>query len=104
VDNDIKLFFQTQLASLAKNRSDCDLLDEWPSSSDIEVLCKKAAGFFIYASTVVKFVVSEYDPPPEKLALITSLPRKHHWRRKNLELTNSIPRSLSKHFSCCPCR
>jgi hypothetical protein len=75
VDNDIKLFFQTQLASLAKNRSDCDLIDEWPSSSDVEVLCKKAAGFFIYASTVVKFVASGYDPPPERLTLITSLPR-----------------------------
>jgi hypothetical protein len=74
VDNDIKLLFQTQLTSLAKNRSDCDLLDEWPSSSDIGILCKKAAGFFIYASTVVKFVASEYDPPAERLALITSLP------------------------------
>jgi hypothetical protein len=51
------------------------LTDEWPSSSDIEVLCKKAAGFFIYASTVVKFVASGYDPPPERLTLITSLPR-----------------------------
>jgi hypothetical protein len=75
VDSDIKLFFQTQLTNLAKSRSDCDLLDEWPSSSDIEVLCKKAAGFFIFASTVVKFVASEYNPPPERLALITSLPR-----------------------------
>jgi hypothetical protein len=75
VDSDIKLFFQTQLASLAENRSDCDSMDEWPSSSDIEVLCKKAAGFFIYASTVVKFVASEYDPPTERLALIISLPR-----------------------------
>jgi hypothetical protein len=75
VDSDIKLFFQTQLASLAKNRSDCDLMDEWPSSFDIEILCKKAAGFFIYASTVVKFVASEYSPPTERLALITSLPR-----------------------------
>jgi hypothetical protein len=74
VDSDIKLFFQTQLASLAQNRSDCDLLDEWPSSSDVDILCKKAAGFFIYASTVVKFVASEYDPPTERLALITSLP------------------------------
>jgi hypothetical protein len=75
VDSDIKLFFQMRLASLARNRSDCDLTDKWPSSSDIEVLCKKAAGFFIYASTVVKFVASEYDPPAERLALITSLPR-----------------------------
>jgi hypothetical protein len=75
VDSDIKIFFQTRLASIAKNRSDCDLMDDWPSSFDIEVLCKKAAGFFIYASTVVKFVESEYDPPVERLALITSLPR-----------------------------
>jgi hypothetical protein len=75
VDNDIKLFFQTKLANLAKNRSDCDLTEEWPSSSDVEVLCRKAAGFFIYASTVVKFVASGYDPPPKSLTLITSLPR-----------------------------
>jgi hypothetical protein len=74
VDRDIKLFFRTQLAILAKNRSDCDLMDDWPSPFDIEVLCKKAAGFFIYASTVVKFVASEYDPPAERLGLITSLP------------------------------
>jgi hypothetical protein len=75
VDNDIKLFFQTQLASLAKNRSDLNLTDKWPSLSDIEVLCKKAAGLFIYASMVIKFVASEYDPPTERLALIISLPR-----------------------------
>ena len=75
VDSDIKLFFWTQLSSLAKNRSDCSLVDKWPSSCDIEVLCKKAAGFFIYASTVVKFIASEYDPPTERLALITSLPK-----------------------------
>jgi hypothetical protein len=74
VDSDIKLFFQTQLTSLVQNRSDCDLLDEWPSSSDIEVLCKKAAGFFIYASTIVRFVTSEYHPPTKRLSLITSLP------------------------------
>ena len=75
VDSDIELFFRTRLTNLAKNRSDCDLKQDWPSSSDLEVLCKKAAGFFIYASTVVKFVAFENDPPPERLALITSLPQ-----------------------------
>ena len=74
VDDDLKLFFQTRLASLAKNRRDCDLPDEWPSLSDIEILCKKAARFFIYASTVVKFVASEHGSPAERLALITSPP------------------------------
>ena len=75
VGNDIELLFQTQLASLAKDRSDLDLTEDWPSSSDITILCKKAAGFFIYASTVVKFVASEGDLPTERLSLITSLPQ-----------------------------
>jgi hypothetical protein len=75
VDGDIKLFFKTQLTSLVENRSDCDTIGDWPSSSDIEILCKKAAGFFIYASTVIKFVASENSAPAQGLALITSLPR-----------------------------
>jgi hypothetical protein len=75
VDSDIKLFLQTQLADLAENRSDCSSTEDWPSSSDIEILCKKAAGFFIYASTVVKFVASEMNLPAEMLALVTSLPQ-----------------------------
>jgi len=74
VDSDINLFFRMQLTHLAKNRSDCDMTEVWPNPSDIEILCKKAAGFFIYASTVVKFVASENNPPAKRLALITSLP------------------------------
>jgi hypothetical protein len=74
VDKDIELLFRTQLTSLVKNRSDLDLTEDWPSPSDIKVLCKKAAGFFIYASTVVKFVASDVYSPPERLSLITSLP------------------------------
>ena len=75
VDRDIELFFRTQLTNLAKNQSDFDLTEDWPSSSDIKVLCKKAAGFFIYASTVVKFIASEVDSLSESLTLITSLPQ-----------------------------
>ena len=75
VDSDIKLFFQTQLTNLVKNRSDCDLTEDWPSSSDIEILCKKAAGFFIYASTVVKFIASENELPSERLTIVTSVPQ-----------------------------
>jgi len=74
VDSDIKLFFQTQLANLIENRSDYDTTGDWPSSTDIKILCKKAAGLFIYASTVVKFVASENSVPIQRLSLITSLP------------------------------
>ena len=75
VDNDIKLFLNTQLTDIAKSRSVWDFAEDWPSPQDIDALCKKAAGFFIYASTVVKFVASRCDPPDERLALIISLPQ-----------------------------
>jgi len=75
VDADIKLFFRTQLTNIAKTRSNCDFTEDWPSSFDINILCEKAAGFFIYASTVVKFVASRYHTPTERLALIVSLPQ-----------------------------
>jgi len=73
VNNDIKLFFQTHLTELAKKRSDCDLMEGWPSSSEINTLCEKAAGLFIYASTVIKFVTSKSRTPIKQLNWITSL-------------------------------
>ena len=75
VNSDIELYLKTKLAVIAKSRSDCDLMEDWPSPQDINTLCRKATGFFIYASTVVRFVASQGDPPDERLALIVSLPQ-----------------------------
>ena len=75
VDGDIKLYFRTRLTEVSATRSDCDFMEEWPSPSDIDILCEKAAGFFIYASTVVKFVASQNHVPMKRLALIISLPQ-----------------------------
>jgi len=75
VNNDIKIFFQTRLTELAKERSDCKLAKNWPSSFDIRILCKKAAGFFIYAATAIKFVMSKNRIPTQQMKLITSLPQ-----------------------------
>jgi hypothetical protein len=75
VNSDIKSFFKARFADIAKHRSDCDFTEEWPSSSDIDILCEKATGLFIYASTVVKFVGSRHYPPHKRLALVVSLPQ-----------------------------
>ena len=75
VDHDIKLYFRKQLAHIAKSRSDCDFAEGWPNPSDIDVLCRKAAGLFIYASTVVKFVAFRHRAPTEQLERIISLPQ-----------------------------
>jgi hypothetical protein len=75
VDSDIKLFFRTQLSDIAKTRSDCDFTQDWPTPSDVDILCKKAAGFFIYASTVVKFIGFKHCIPTTQLERIISLPQ-----------------------------
>ena len=83
VDNDIKLFFRTQLAKIPKNRIDCDFTEGWPSPSEIDILCEKAAGFFIYASTVIKFITSRNQMPPEQLVQIISLPQSTSYEGKS---------------------
>ena len=70
VNEDIKLYLRTHLTNISKTRRGCKFPEEWPSSYDIHVLCKKAAGLFIYASTVVKFVASKHHLPTERLDLI----------------------------------
>ena len=72
VDSDIRLFFRTQLSNIAKTRSDCNLTEDWPGPFVINILSNKTAGLFIYASTVVKFVASEYHIPTDRLNLIIS--------------------------------
>jgi len=87
VNSDIKLFFQTQLTNIVENRSDCDSTGDWPNSDDIETLCKKAAGFFIYAATVIKFVASKNHKPAKQLNLIISFPqRTSHEGKSGIDL------------------
>ena len=62
-------------------------MEGWPSSSEIEILYEKAAGFFIYASTTIKFIVSKNHIPTEQLNLITSLPQStSHEGRSGIDL------------------
>ena len=70
VDEDIKLYLGIYLTNIRETRRECEFPEEWPSSDDVNVLCGKADGLFIYASTVVKFVGSKYHDPTKRLDLI----------------------------------
>ena len=75
VDIDIKLFLRTRLADIVTNRTHLDVTEDWPLSSDVDILCEKAAGLFIYASTAIKFVASRHHQPPKRLDLLVLLPQ-----------------------------
>ena len=83
VDSDVRLFLETRLTEIARARYDCTFAQDWPKSSDLDILCTKAAGFFIYASTVVKFVASKSRIPTQQLDLVISSPQStvHEGRR-----------------------
>jgi hypothetical protein len=72
VDQDIQLYLKEKLAVIAKRNNGFDLPNPWPCSGDLEVLTKKSSGLFIFASTLVRFIESEYHEPSERLRLIIS--------------------------------
>ena len=75
VDSDIRLFLKAKFFEITKNRSNSSFGEDWPGPRKLDILCKKAAGFFIYASTVAKFVASDQYSPGQTLDLIVSLPQ-----------------------------
>ena len=72
VNNDIQLFLTQRLSTIAKQRSDIELPNTWPCDDDIITLTKKSSGLFIFASTLARFIESEYHEPNERLQLILS--------------------------------
>ena len=74
VDEDIWLYLEEKLTGVAKRRSDFDLTDPWPRDEDLRTLTKKSSGLFIFASTLARFIESEYHEPNERLQLIIATP------------------------------
>jgi len=56
INSDIQLYLIQRLTILAKQRSDLNLPNPWPSGDEIIALTRKSAGLFIFASTMVKFI------------------------------------------------
>ena len=74
VDEDIRLYLQEKLTAVAKQRSNFDVTKPWPRNKDLVVLTKKSSGLFIFASTLTRFIESEYHEPNERLQLIVTSP------------------------------
>ena len=67
VNNDIRLFFKTSFSELADRR--CGL-GSWPTKEQLDRLCARAAGLFVYAAATVKFVDTNKRDPRKQLDLL----------------------------------
>ena len=64
VGNDIRLFFKHSFLEAAGNWSG---LDDWPADDQLDLLCERAGGLFVYAVATVKFINHRNNSPKEQL-------------------------------------
>ena len=71
VNSDILLFFRHKFSELAGRRRG---LDDWPTKEQLDLLCKRAAGLFVYAVATVKFLDHKNNNPKRQLDLLLQSP------------------------------
>ena len=72
VNNDIRLFFKHSfLEPTSRQRG----LEGWPTEEQLDLLCERAAGLFVYAVATVKFIDDRNNVPKERLDRILQSPK-----------------------------
>ncbi|KAF9784394.1 hypothetical protein BJ322DRAFT_1211430 [Thelephora terrestris] len=71
VAEDIRLFFRHKFSDLVRRRRG---LDDWPTKEQLDLLCERAAGLFVYAVATVKFIDKQSVNPRKQLDLLLQSP------------------------------
>jgi len=67
IDSDIRQFFENSFSELAARRRG---LDNWPTEEQLDRLCGRAAGLFVYAAATVKFIDNNKWGPKKQLNIL----------------------------------
>jgi hypothetical protein len=67
---DIEVFLEDGFAKICAQNSMSHVEQPWPRRGIIDLLVQRSSGQFIYAATVLKFVVADFCSPKKQLALI----------------------------------
>jgi len=68
-DDDIRLFFDHELSQLVARRT-----RSWPTAEQLNLLCARSAGLFVFAVATIKFLSSNNTSPREQYAIIAHSP------------------------------
>ena len=71
VDNDIRHFLRQELSKLARRPG---AREGWPTDEQVNSLCRRAAGFFVYAVATTKFLQHKFRCPWDRLDIIMASP------------------------------
>ncbi|KAJ7808931.1 hypothetical protein B0H14DRAFT_2259018, partial [Mycena olivaceomarginata] len=72
---DIRTYFCDEFARIYREHRDTmgSVPTPWPSPHILDSLVWKSSGYFVYASTVIKFIDDKYSRPTERLAAVHNL-------------------------------
>ena len=71
VDSDIRRFFNHRLSGLARRRGG---IGGWPTDEQLDELCRRAAGLFVYAVATVNFLEHKFNRPSDQLDALMESP------------------------------
>ena len=83
VGSDIRLFLKNSFSELAGH---WDELDGWPTEEQLDQLCRRAGGLFVYAAVTVKFIDNNKRDPRRQLKLLLELEKIGGREGKSLDL------------------
>jgi len=70
INNDIRVFLKHELSGLAIRKG----LENWPTTAQLDLLCNRAAGLFVFAVATVKLLGRTHKPPDEQYTTIAHSP------------------------------
>ena len=91
VQKDIRLFFNHNFSEVVRR---LPVLGSWPTGEQLDLLCKRAAGLFVYAVATVKFIDKRNADPSEQLDLLLQSPDNNTYEAKTRINANSTLDSL----------
>ena len=72
VNSDIQLFFKHNFSEL---KSCWSGLDDWPTEEQLDLLCKRAGGLFVYAMATARFIGQRNSHPKRQLDHLLQVPQ-----------------------------
>ena len=91
VNSDIRLFFGHRLMELAGRRRG---LDDWPTREQLDLLCERTAGLFVYAVATVRFIDHKNSSPKKQLNRLLQSPESSVFEGKTRFKANATLDSL----------
>ena len=91
VNRDIRLFFKHRFSELVGHQRGPDC---WPTAEQLDLLCKRAAGLFVYAVATIRFVDHKNNSPKRQLDRLLGSPKSSKFEGKTKFTENATLDSL----------